>query len=59
MKPVNPGNQVIDTASAERNDGTRKPYDNPRLIVHGTLQEITNNVGAGFLDFPQGSSIAG
>ncbi len=37
----------------------RKLYMAPRLIVHGTLEKITGNVGNGFLDFPQGSSIAG
>lgn len=38
---------------------TRKPYRTPKLVVHGTLQEITRNVGSGFVDFPNGSSIAG
>lgn len=40
-------------------DGQKKVYSRPRLIVHGTLQEITGNVGDGFVDFPQGSQIAG
>jgi hypothetical protein len=37
----------------------RKPYSSPTLIAHGTLQEITGNVGNGFVDFPMGSRIAG
>jgi hypothetical protein len=37
----------------------RKPYRAPRLVAHGTLQEITGNVGNGFVDFPMGSRIAG
>ncbi len=52
--------QGIDAASMQQQSiGTGKPYSAPHLIVHGTLREITNNVGNGFLDFPQGSSIAG
>ncbi len=45
--------------SAECADRPKKVYQTPRLIVHGTLQEITRNVGNGFVDFPNGSSIAG
>ena len=37
----------------------RKPYRAPRLVAHGSLQEITGNVGNGFVDFPMGSRIAG
>lgn len=37
----------------------RKPYRAPRLVAHGTLQQITGNVGNGFVDFPMGSRIAG
>lgn len=37
----------------------RRLYGPPLLIVHGTLQRITGNVGHGFLDFPEGSSLAG
>lgn len=59
MKAVELREQGIEVNAVERTNGTGKPYSNPRLIVHGTLQEITNNVGNGFLDFPQGSSIAG
>ncbi|MBS1911964.1 MAG: lasso RiPP family leader peptide-containing protein [Bacteroidetes bacterium] len=44
---------------AELADRPKKVYQTPRLIVHGTLQEITRNVGNGFVDFPNGSSIAG
>ena len=39
-------------------DGKRE-YAAPKLTVHGTIEQITGNVGTGFLDFPQGSSIAG
>jgi hypothetical protein len=37
----------------------RKTYRAPRLVAHGTLQQITGNVGNGFVDFPMGSRIAG
>jgi len=43
----------------QSNRRERKPYSRPKLVVHGTLQEITGNVGNGFVDFPQGSRIAG
>lgn len=33
-----------------------KPYQAPRLIVHGTLAEITNAAGSGPVDFPMGST---
>ena len=36
----------------------QKPYEPPRVSEIGTLAELTGNVGAGFIDFPQGSSIA-
>ena len=52
--------QVSRTASRQENPGQpKKAYSRPRLTVHGTLQEITGNVGNGFVDFPQGSQIAG
>lgn len=37
----------------------KKEYAAPKLTVHGTIQQITGNVGTGFIDFPDGSSIAG
>lgn len=45
--------------SAVSKDQSKREYAAPRLIVHGTLREITRNVGVGFVDFPNGSSIAG
>lgn len=45
--------------SLENDAPVKKAYTMPRLIVHGTLQEITGNVGNGFVDFPEGSQIAG
>lgn len=50
---------IADMSQVQRINEPKRTYSTPRLIVHGTLQEITNNVGNGFLDFPQGSSIAG
>lgn len=50
------------TQPARRHDTDGQPkkvYARPCLTVHGTLQEITGNVGNGFVDFPQGSQIAG
>jgi hypothetical protein len=36
-----------------------EPYEPPAITEIGTLAELTGNVGSGFVDFPQGSSIAG
>ena len=36
----------------------RKPYEPPKISELGTLAGLTGNVGVGFVDFPNGSSIA-
>jgi|GEM_PF-3350315 len=59
MNPESFRDHIVDVVSARRMDGLKRTYSTPRLIVHGTLQQITNNVGNGFMDFPQGSSLAG
>ena len=38
---------------------SKKRYVPPMLKIHGTVEQITQNVGQGFIDFPQGSSIRG
>jgi hypothetical protein len=35
----------------------KKPYCAPRLTVHGTVEQLTHNVGTGAYDFPDGSQI--
>jgi hypothetical protein len=35
----------------------RMAYSTPRLTVHGTVEEITHNVGTGAVDFPDGSQL--
>ena len=35
----------------------RMSYSTPRLTVHGTVEEITHNVGTGAVDFPDGSQL--
>ncbi|MEP7219879.1 MAG: lasso RiPP family leader peptide-containing protein [Bacteroidota bacterium] len=37
----------------------RKPYRTPKLTIHGSLKEITKNIGSGAVDFPMGSHLAG
>lgn len=38
----------------------RKPYETPRLVVHGTLEQITRDIGknsgAGDMDFQSGGA---
>jgi hypothetical protein len=36
---------------------SKKVYNAPRLTVHGTVEQITHNVGTGAYDFPDGSQI--
>lgn len=44
------------SSSAERGDRPpKKPYSSPRLIIHGTVQEITKNLGGAGDDGPFGS----
>jgi hypothetical protein len=35
----------------------RIAYSTPRLTVHGTVEDITHNVGTGAVDFPDGSQL--
>lgn len=43
--------------SAERGDRPpKKLYSSPRLIVHGTVQDITKNLSAPGADSPTGST---
>jgi hypothetical protein len=43
-----------------RGTGAKRPYSAPRLVVHGTLEEITQtlgkNSGAGDMDFQSGGA---
>ena len=58
MKTENEHDMLVNK-NAEQPAQPRKPYAAPRLVAHGTLQELTGNVGNGFVDFPMGSRIAG
>jgi hypothetical protein len=35
----------------------KKSYATPRLTIHGTVEQITHNVGTGAVDFPDGSQL--
>ena len=60
MKTSMNSDDAQDAVTAPRRDVlAKKPYSAPKLVVHGTLEQITRNVGNGFVDFPNGSSIAG
>jgi hypothetical protein len=48
---------VPERSSTQGHD--KRFYSTPRLTVHGTVEEITHNVGTGAVDFPDGSVIQG
>lgn len=35
----------------------KKSYNTPRLTIHGSVEQLTQNVGTGAYDFPDGSQI--